>query len=72
MTVAYLDPRTRRDLSDRDTDLVRPGPSPAAADRPAGHRAGRIDRDTRSLWRYRAALPLRVTAPISMARAARC
>ena len=51
----------RRDVSARHAALVRPRPCAAAADPAArASRADEIDRRTRSLWRYRAALPMQV------------
>ena len=67
MTVAYLDPQYRPYLADRDPPLVRRGACAAAADAAARHRprSGGYAA-TRSLWRYRAALPLACAAPITM------
>jgi threonine synthase len=66
MTASYLDPRTGQTFpldqprwcgTERSPLLLTPLP---------GIRRGQIDTATRSLWRYRAALPMQVEAPITM------
>jgi threonine synthase len=67
--VAYLDPRTGEtfDIAEPRWCGGPPGaPAPLLLTTLPGITRDDIDRATRSLWRYRAALPLSTDAPISM------
>jgi threonine synthase len=66
MSAAYLDPRTGATFP-LDTPLwCGPGHAPLLLTPLAGMTRDRIDRTTRSLWRYRAAFPMQTDDPITM------
>ncbi len=66
MTIAYLEPRTGATYSIDHPIWCGPGREPLLLTDLAGIGRDDIDRSTRSLWRYRAALPVSVAEPISM------
>jgi len=66
MTVAYLDPRSGDTFPIETPRWCGAGQAPLLLTPLPGITRDRIDAGTRSLWRYRAALPLPVAAPISM------
>ncbi len=66
MTTAYLDPRTGRTYPIEQPRWCGPGLAPLLLTPMAGISRGEIEAATRSLWRYRAALPLAVDEPITM------
>lgn len=66
MKPAYADARTGETFS-LDTPIWRsPSGNPLMITPLRGIRRGDIDTDTRSIWRYRAALPVEVADPISL------
>ena len=70
MSVSYLDPHSGETFPiDRPRwcgSMTPAGPAPLLLTPLPGITRDAIDRDTRSLWRYRAALPLPVADPITM------
>ncbi len=66
MTVAYLDPRNGATFPIETPIWCAPGHRPLLLTDLPGIGRDDIDRSTRSLWRYRAALPVPVAEPISM------
>ena len=66
MTVAYLDPGTGRTYPITEPRWCGDAQAPLMLTPLPGLTRGEIDTAERSLWRYRAALPLQVTDPISM------
>jgi threonine synthase len=66
MTVAYLDPRTGDTFPLDKPRWSGPGHAPLLLTPLPGIRRAQIDTADRSLWRYRAALPMQVDEPISM------
>jgi threonine synthase len=66
MTVAYLDPRSGDTFPIETPRWCGAGHAPLLLTPLPGITRDRIDAGARSLWRYRAALPLPVAAPISM------
>jgi threonine synthase len=66
MTAAYLDPRSGQTFPLNTPRWCGPGYTPLLLTPLAGISAAQIDRTTRSLWRYRAALPMQPDTPISM------
>jgi threonine synthase len=66
MTVAYLDPRSGNTFPIEPPRWCGAGQAPLLLTPLPGITRDRIDAGTRSLWRYHAALPLPVAAPISM------
>ena len=71
MTVAYLDPRSGATFPLDTPRWCGPGHAPLLLTTLPGITRAQIDRATRSLWRYRAALPMQVADPITMGEAAR-
>jgi threonine synthase len=66
MTRAYLDPRTGQTFPLDQPRWCGPGHAPLLLTPLPGMRRRGIDRTTRSLWRYRAALPMQVDDPITL------
>jgi threonine synthase len=66
MTVAYLDPRSGETFPIEQPRWCGTGHAPLLLTPLAGIGRNDIDTSTRSLWRYRAALPLPCDAPISL------
>jgi threonine synthase len=66
MTVAYLDPRSGDMFPIATPRWCGAGHAPLLLTPLPGITRDRIEAGTRSLWRYRAALPLPVAAPITM------
>ena len=66
MTAAYLDPRSGQTFSLDQPRWCGPDHAPLLLTSLPGIRRVEIDATTRSLWRYRAAFPMQVDAPISM------
>ena len=66
MQAAYLDPRTGKTFPLDQPRWCGPGHAPLLLTPLPGLKRGQIDGGERSLWRYRAALPMRVDEPISM------
>ena len=66
MTAAYLDPRSGQTFPLEAPRWCGPGQAPLLLTALPGLRRGQIDASTRSLWRYRAALPMQVADPITM------
>jgi threonine synthase len=66
MTVAYLDPRNGATFPIGTPIWCGPGHRPLLLTDLPGIGPADIDRSTRSLWRYRAAMPVAVADPISM------
>jgi len=66
MTLAYLDPRSGDTFPIETPRWCGAAQAPLLLTPLPGITRDRIDAGTRSLWRYRAALPLPVAAPISM------
>jgi threonine synthase len=66
MTAAYLDPRSGATYSIGTPRWCGDGGAPLFITDLPGITRGQIDTATRSLWRYRAALPLPVADPITM------
>ena len=66
MTTAYLDPRTGTTYPIDQPRWCGPDLAPLLLTPMAGIIRGGIEAATRSLWRYRAALPLAVNEPITM------
>ena len=66
MTAAYLDPRSGATFPLDVPRWCGPGHAPLLLTTLLGIARGQIDRSTRSLWRYRAALPMQVADPITM------
>jgi threonine synthase len=65
-SAAYLDPRSGETFPLDQPRWCGPGNAPLLLTPLAGIARARIDLATRSLWRYRAALPLPVADPITM------
>src|ERR1700722_1644359 len=66
MIAAYLDPRSGATFPLDTPRWCGPGNAPLLLTTLPGITRAQIDRTTRSLWRYRAALPMQVTDPITM------
>ncbi len=66
MPVAYLDPRNGTTYSIDDPRWCGDNRAPLLLTQLPGIGRDDIDRSTRSLWRYRSALPLQVAEPITM------
>src|ERR1700722_12980643 len=66
MTVGYLDPRSGDTFSIETPRWCGAGHAPLLLTPLPGITRDRIDTRSRNLWRYRAALPLPVAAPITM------
>jgi threonine synthase len=66
MIPAYLDPRTGDTFPLDDPRWAGPGQVPLLLTPLPGMKRDAIDAATRSLWRYRAALPMQTDAPITM------
>ncbi len=66
MQAAYLDPRTGATFPLEEPRWCGPDGTPLLLTPMEAIGRDRIDRQVRSLWRYRAALPLPVEAPITM------
>ncbi len=66
MTAAYLDPRTGQTFALDQPRWCGPGLAPLLLTALPGIGRGAIDTATRSLWRYRAAFPMRIENPITM------
>ena len=66
MSPAYLDPRTGQTFPLDHPRWCGPGRAPLLLTPLPGLTRARIDTATRSLWRYRAALPMQVDDPITM------
>ena len=66
MTVAYLDPRSGDMFPIATPRWCGAGHAPLLLTPLPGITRGQIDRSIRSLWRYRAALPMQVADPITM------
>ncbi|MEI7711007.1 MAG: pyridoxal-phosphate dependent enzyme [Rhodospirillales bacterium] len=66
MSTAYLDPRTGQTFPLDRPRWCGPGHAPLLLTPLPGIGCADIDTATRSLWRYRAAFPMRTDAPISM------
>lgn len=66
MTAAYLDPRSGATFPLDQPRWCGPGGEPLLLTPLPGLRRAQIDTGTRSLWRYAAALPVAVRAPVSM------
>src|SRR5271166_4129662 len=66
MNAAYLDPRSGATFPLDTPRWCGPGHTPLLLTTLPGITRGKIDRSTRSLWRYRAALPMQVADPITM------
>src|SRR5271166_3263780 len=66
MNAAYLDPRSGATFPLDTPRWCGPGHTPLLLTTLPGFTRGQIDRSTRSLWRYRAALPMQVADPITM------
>src|SRR5580692_5637119 len=66
MSTAYLDPRSGATFPLDVPRWCGEGHAPLLLTPLPGITRGQIDRSTRSLWRYRAALPMQVTDPITM------
>jgi threonine synthase len=66
MTVAYIDPRTGATFPIETPIWCGPGHTPLLLTDLPGIGRDDIDRSNRSLWRYHAAMPMHVAAPISM------
>jgi threonine synthase len=66
MPVAYLDPRSGARFPIDTPRWCGPGQAPLLMTDLPGIGRDQIDRTTRSLWRYRAALPVQVATPITM------
>ena len=66
MSCAYLEPRTGQTFPLDRPRWCGPGHAPLLLTPLPGIRRAEIDTSTRSLWRYRAALPMQIDAPISM------
>lgn len=66
MTVAYLDPRSGQTFPFDQPRWCGPDHAPLLLTPLPGIRRTQIDTAMRSLWRYRAAFPMQVDAPISM------
>jgi threonine synthase len=66
MTAAYLDPRTGQTFPLDQPRWCGPDHAPLLLTPLPGLTSAQIDTAARSLWRYRAALPMRVDEPISM------
>jgi threonine synthase len=65
-STAYLDPRSGETFPLDQPRWCGPGQAPLLLTRLPGITRGQIDPATRSLWRYRAALPVPVADPITM------
>src|SRR5271165_3445306 len=63
---AYLDPRTGETFRLDQPRAYAPGYAPLALTPMPGITRRQIDRQTQSLWRYRAALPLQPAEPITL------
>jgi threonine synthase len=66
MSPAYLDPRTGQTYPLDEPVWCSPGHAPLLLTSLPGLTRSQIDTATRSLWRYRAALPMQVEDPITM------
>ncbi len=66
MRPAYLDPRTGQTFSLEEPRWCGPGHAPLLLTRLAGITRAQIAAATRSLWRYRAALPIATPDPITL------
>ena len=66
MTPAYLDPRSGQTFPLDTPRWCGPGRQPLLLTPLPGMTAAQIDTTTRSLWRYRAALPVQPNTPISI------
>jgi threonine synthase len=66
MTAAYLDPRSGQTFPLDQPRWCGPDHAPLLLTSLPGMRRVEIDAATRSIWRYRAAFPMQVDAPISM------
>ncbi len=66
MTAAYLDPRSGQTFPLDTPRWCGPGRSPLLLTPLGGLSAAEIDTAIRSVWRYRAALPMQPDAPISL------
>jgi len=66
MQAAYLDPRTGKTFPLDQPRWCGPGHAPLLLTPLPGLKRGQIDGGERSLWRYRAALPMQIGEPISM------
>jgi threonine synthase len=66
MSCAYLDPRTGQTFPLDRPRWCGPGQAPLLLTPLPGIRRAEIDTATRSLWRYRAALPMPIDVPITM------
>jgi threonine synthase len=66
MSCAYLDPRTGQTFPLDRPRWCGPDQVPLLLTPLPGIRRAEIDTSTRSLWRYRAALPMQIDAPITM------
>jgi len=66
MTPAYLDPRSGQTFALDTPRWSGPGRQPLLLTPLPGMTTAQIDTTTRSLWRYRAALPMQPDTPISM------
>ena len=66
MSVAYLDPHSGATFPIGEPRWCGLGHAPLLLTPLPGITRGQIDRTTRSLWRYRAALPMQVNDPITM------
>jgi threonine synthase len=63
---AYLDPRTGETFPLEEPRWCGPGRKPLLLTPLPGMKRSEIDTETRSLWRYRAALPIQPETPITM------
>ena len=66
MSAAYLDPRSGATFPLDTPCWCGPGHAPLLLTPLPGITRGQVDRSTRSLWRYRVALPMQVADPITM------
>ena len=66
MLPAYLDPRTGQTFPLDEPIWCGPGHAPLLLTLLPGLSRAQIDTGTRSLWRYRAALPMQADDPITM------
>src|SRR5690348_7136010 len=66
MTAAYLDPRAGETFPLDRPRWCGPGQAPLLLTPLSGITRTDIDTGTHSIWRYRAALPLRIDEPISL------